>query len=341
MSTPSNPAIPGISNQFAPGRRSLDDEEAAARQRVARQSLSLGSFFKPFAAIGGGLLSRLWAAMVALVRRVASVFHVDVKVPDHVDARQHAPVAEFTSSDPSNGPEKVEAAAKEAARDLSEMVARLSNQRVDRDRLRGEQGPAYAVLNLQALGSALVEARSDLEASDKALAEAADEASAKCGLSADQLKSFLVACDFSDPASLDFFSADVRARAENHAKLKSMLCQLQLQFCDMAITALRVAKEEKSSDLEKLTSSKVFQFADQEMAELILDKSATTFEEDGDILVAQSTLPDIESEKTILAASAAVATSSGRSRWAGCSAGIVDDVPEESEPAVASRPRDV
>lgn len=325
-----------------PGRQALrKDDEAQARQRVARQSLSLGSFFKPFVAFGGGFLSKLWAAMVALVRRAASVFKVDVNMPGHTNAAAAAagdvPIAEFTSRDPVDGAENVQAAAKEAAKDLSEMVARLTSQRVDKDRIRAPGGAVYVALNLQSLGAALAQTRAELHASDRGLVAAAQDASVKSGVPAADLKTFLLECNFTDPASPDYFSADIQAQAQKHARLKSMLCELQLRFCDMAITSFRVARGDEGVGLEQMTRSKVFQFADQEMAELIFDKSATSFETAEADLVVDSSLPNIESKKTVLSDSR---PASGRSRWAGVSAGEVDGDADDAEKGQAPRQRE-
>lgn len=349
MNTTVDPSsIEGGVAALYPKKSLRDAEDQERQQRTARQSLSLGSFVKPFFAMGGNFLKMLWRAVVAMVQKVASVFKVDVAVPDvpPAHASRDAPVAEFSSGDATPaGEEAVQGAAQAAAKDIADLVSQLTGKHVDKDRMRGPDGPAYAALNLQALGSALDETRASLSTVEKDLDAAALAAAQSCGAPLESMKSLLKSCDFSDPASAQFFPPEVQDLARKRTEIWSQLCKFQLQFCDFAIEGLRAGKESGSSEMEALSRTKVSQFADQEMTELIFEQSATQNGQVNAEKESNSGSLNIESQKTITPVEAgpekaAGTTATARRRWAGMSAGVVDEQVEDDSEGVTSAPRE-
>jgi len=328
----------GVAAQYS--RKKINETEVQGRAgRAVRQTLSLGSFVKPFYVFGGNFLKMLWRAMVAVIHRVASVFKVDVKMSDlasaYPDGRGGAPVAEFISNDTSSGGvEAVQSAAKESAKDLSALVTQLTSRKVDKDRLRGPDAAAHAALNLQALGSALDVARVNLAETGRGLDAAALAASEDCGAPVESLRILLASYKFNSQDDAQFFSPEVQDVARKHAEIKAHLGVLELQFSELAIESLRAADVSGLADLDRVVRAKVSQFASEEMAGLIFEEYASENLQIDEEIQGNSDSLNIESQNAISPSHAGanvkvaqvLAEPTRRQRWLGLSAGVVDDL---------------
>lgn len=342
MNVAASPSIEGSVADLYLNRKTLRDmDEDDSRRAGARRTLGLGSFIKPFVMRGGNLLRMLWQALVALVRKVASVFKVNVDVPESPSAGGGQPSAEFSS--PDGGPEgvaAVDSAAMESAKDLSALVAQLGSRQTDKERLIGPEGVAYAALNLQEFGSAVVDAREELSRADVVLHAAAVSAATSCGSSVESMKALLENCSFNQPGLESVLPADIQDLARRRAQLQSDLCSLRLKFSEFSIDGLAAAREAQMPQLESSIRAKVLQFADQEMADLIFSKGLAQDKEDGDVLKTKLSSQQIESKEIITDESAHPSVPApGRRSWVGVSAGVVDDLPEDGPDASSHAPR--
>jgi hypothetical protein len=311
----------------------------------------MGGFVKPFLYMGGNFLKMLWRAFVSMVRKAASAFQVEARVqespPEHVQG--DSPVAEFiAANDSPDAKSAVEDAAKDAAKNMANLVSQLTGKAVDKERLLRPDGLAYAALNLQALGDAMVETRTNLFAADEALDAAALTAAHACGASQQSMRHLLSDCDFNSPLFAQFIPDEVQALARHRAGLWSQLCKLQLQFCDFAIQSVRVANESGLPDLENLSRTKMHQFADKEMSDLFSEQTSAQSELAASEKIVNPGFLNIKSQKPISSVSPVVdddappspVPSVSRRRWVGVSAGVVDHVENDEGSAHFAGPRE-
>lgn len=263
-----------VADQYPKKSKSLDDILSV---QGARRSLALTSFVKPFFVSGGNLFAAIWRAIVNTVRRVARTFGVNVNVPENPPQRlggSDSPAAEFVASDDSPASRlAVDEAAKESSRDLAQLAHQIARSKPTAEHeeiLKGEGGLAFAALQLQALGSAVLDSSSELAALQKTLDEECAVVAAACGATPESVVALLDQGNLSDPvlsASIPQSVVDMYGKV---SAAKGTRAAFELQFCSYAIAAIRCAQQSARPEMEAMCMEKSRQFADQKMSELIM-----------------------------------------------------------------------
>jgi hypothetical protein len=340
-----------VSSMYRTGETDQGMDDA----RRARRRFDMSQAVKPLMAYGSNIFANIWRVIQRIVRKIASAFGVKTDIGDAPPLSAEQALANFEGSDASPAQEEaVDAAVKEATRDLDAFVHEILANKPNVDRLVAPGGEAYLAMRLAELGGASLDLAEELRVQEGLLHEEASKVALRVGISTEAVLDLLKDLKGGDAENARDFSPEAIALAAKVRQTNMNLCKVKLQFCDFAIAGLQAADALQNDSMAELTRAKVSQFADSSMAEHIFKISSTKVDE----TVAQDTdkraSVDVNCAKkdtveTVLTQApenqietpvAHVAKLPARMKWAGRSAGVVpDEEPPSDEEQRAPRQR--